>query len=161
MIPPPFLAVLRKILDSLRGCPSPWAVTGSLGMALQGMHLEIHDIDLQTDQSGAYEIEQCLAEYTSVPVRYLASERMRSHLGAFEIQGVKVEVMGAVQKLGADGVWEAPVSVEAHSRWVEFEDMRVPVLDLAYEVVAYRKMGRTEKAEKIQRWLEQQRPAKE
>lgn len=160
MIQPQFLDALRTIDDRLRGCPHPWAITGSLGMALQGMDLEIHDIDLQTDQPGAYEIEQRLAGYAAEPVRYLASERMRSHLGAFVIGGVKVEVMGGIQKLREDGTWEAPVQVELHRRWIDYAGMRLPVLDLAYEAQAYRRMGRVEKADKIQRWLDEPRSGK-
>ena len=161
MIEPRFLDALRIVCDRLDGCPSPWAITGSLGMALQGMDLEIHDIDLQTDQSGADEIEKRLAEYTSVPVRYLASERIRSYLGAFEIEGVKVEVMGDIQKRLEDGTWEAPVRVEDYRQWLDYDGLRLPVLSLDYEVQAYRKMGRIEKAEKIRRWLDEHRPLKD
>ncbi len=160
MIDPQFCGVLRILCARLDGCPIPWAVTGSLGMALQGMDLAVHDIDLQTSREGAYEIERRLAEYGVEPVRFLASERIHSHFGAAVIDGVKVEIMGDLQKLLETGAWEAPVSVETYRRWINFEDLRVPVLDLAYEAQAYRRMGRIEKAEKIQRWLEEYRSGK-
>ena len=41
------IAILHVRLKTL---PHPWVVTGSLGMALQGMDLEIHDIDVQSDR---------------------------------------------------------------------------------------------------------------
>jgi hypothetical protein len=53
--------VLRRAAHLVRAAgrlPDPWAVTGSLGMALQGMELAVHDIDLQTSREGAYEIER-------------------------------------------------------------------------------------------------------
>lgn len=90
--------VLKQILARLQDQPIEWVVTGSLGMALQGVPVEVHDIDLQTDQAGAYAIERCLAEYVTMPVHYLASERIRSHFGQLQIDGMQVEIMGALQK---------------------------------------------------------------
>ena len=73
-----YLKALRKICLRLNNCQSAWVVTGSLGMALQGMDIEIHDIDIQTDQRGAYEIEDLLSDYVVMPVEYSASKRIRS-----------------------------------------------------------------------------------
>lgn len=43
----------------------------------------------------------------------------------------------------------------AKYKWfLPFEGMQIPVLDLRYEVEAYRKMGRLEKAELLQRYLD-------
>ena len=126
-------------------------------MALQGMDLEIHDIDLQTDQRGAYEIERLLAEYMVTAVQSSISERMRSHFGALEMDGIKVEIMGDVQKLLDGQVWEEPVKVAKHRHWVNFEGMQIPVLSLEYELQAYRKLGRKERADKIEKWLKENR----
>ena len=155
MIEPQFLDVLRQLCIRLVDCQSAWAVTGSLGLTLQGMQLEVHDIDIQTDQQGAYQIESLFSEYVIRKVEYRASERIRSHFGALEIEGVKVEIMGDLQKLLDDGTWEEPVRVEKYRQWLNFEGMQVPVLTLEYEYQAYRKMGRLEKAEKINVWLEE------
>jgi len=154
MVEKPYLAVLQIIYECLRDTSVEWVVTGSLGMALQGMGLEVHDIDLQTDEIGAYEIEKRFAEYIVQPVRYVMSEQIRSHFGILEIEGVKVEIMGALQKRLDGQRWEAPVEVTAYRQWVEVNGMRIPVLSLAYEQRAYRKLGRMDKARAIQRWLE-------
>ena len=52
-----YLNTLRKICAQLNNCQNSWVVTGSLGMALQGVDIEVHDIDIQTNQHGAHEIE--------------------------------------------------------------------------------------------------------
>lgn len=148
------LKVLAKIIRRLEGCDCAWAVTGSLGMALQGVPVQVHDIDLQSDKDGAYAIERLLSEYVVEPVRYAASDRIRSHLGRLEIDGIKVEIMGDVQKRLDDQGWEEPVRVELHRRWVEASGWRVPVLSLAYEHQAYLKLGRLDKAELLREWLE-------
>jgi hypothetical protein len=151
------LQALMNICSRLRDTPLDRAVTGSLGMALQGVELPVHDIDLQTDEEGAYAIESCFPECVVKPVAYTVSERIRSHLGALEINGVKVEIMGAIEKHMDDGSWGAPVQVGEYRRWIEVRGLQVPVLSLQYEVEAYRSMGRTERADMLKRWLENRR----
>ena len=129
MIEQHYRNVLRKIYARLCDHQINWVVTGSLGMALQGMCLEVHDIDIQTDQRGAYAIESCFSEYVVRAVQYSATHRIRSHFGALEIDGVKVEIMGDIQKLLEDQKWEDPVPIEQYKHWVQYEGMQVPVLD--------------------------------
>ncbi len=151
---PQHLQVLHQIHTRLKDLPSPWAVTGSLGMALQGAPLEVHDIDLQTDEAGAYEIERRFSGRMVRPVKFKESERIRSHLGMFELEGLQVEIMGALQKRLEEGNWEEPVRVELYRQWTELEGLRIPVLSLEYEYRAYLTMGRVEKAEMLRSWLE-------
>ncbi len=153
MVPKRYMEVLRIVYDRLSRSAINWVVTGSLGMALQGMKVEIHDIDLQTDEQGAYEIEERLREYVHKPVRFVSSQRIRSHLGALEIEGIEVEIMGALQKSVDGREWEAPVEVSEHRRFVSVDGMNVPVLSLEYERNAYVKLGRLRKAAAIDRWL--------
>jgi hypothetical protein len=163
MIDAAYLTALRLIVEHLRGSRAVWALTGSLGWALQGVPVEPHDIDLQTDATGAYEIERRLtacgerseSTYVLRPVAFSAAERIRSHLGALVIDGVPVEVMGAVQKRLPDGTWEPPVEVARYRRWIEVEGLRVPVLSLSYEYGAHLTLGRTDRAELLRPWLDQ------
>jgi hypothetical protein len=156
MIEQVYLKPLRIICGRLSDLPCAWAVTGSLGLAIQGIPVEVHDIDLQTSQAGAYLIEGLFSECVIQPVHHKASPRIRSHFGVLEIEGVRVEIMGGLQKLLADAKWEEPVDVERYLRWVHFEGLRIPVLPLEYERSAYLKLGRLEKAELIGEWLENQ-----
>lgn len=125
-------------------------------MALQGMPLEvINDIDLQTTTGGAYAIEQALAAQTLQKVRFTASERIRSHFGSVLVAGIKVEIMGGMQKMLPNGDWETPVNPAEYTCLVEFEGLRLPVIALEYEEQAYRLMGREEKANAIRQWLKE------
>jgi hypothetical protein len=151
MIDPAFIAVLRQIVTELQDSTVNWVLTGSLSFALQGLPLEPHDIDIQTDEQGAYEIERRFASQVSRRVAFSAGERMRSHLGALLIDGIEVEIMGDIQKRLEDGSWESPVDLNSHRRFVNFEGMQVPVLSLEYEAQAYQKMGRLERAEMLRR----------
>jgi len=123
-------------------------------MALQGMDIQVHDIDIQTDRYGAYEIGNIFSEYVVEPVHYLASERIRSHFGVLDIDGVKIDIMGDVQKFLGDQTWEEPINVQRYKYWIKFNNLRIPVMSLEYEYKAYRKLGRTRQAEKIKNWLD-------
>jgi hypothetical protein len=122
-------------------------------MALQGVPLEVHDIDIQTDKDGAYGIERLLKEHLVNPVRYLESEHIGSYLGMFKIDSIEVEIMGDIQKRLYDHSWEEPVKVEIYRRWVELDGERIPVLALDYEYQAYLRLGRIEKVEMLRAWL--------
>jgi hypothetical protein len=156
VIPAKFLPAVRTIHAALLETQIDWAVTGSMGMALQGMDLPINDIDIQTDEDGAYEVERRLAQYVVVPVLYKASERMRSRLGKLNVEGVQVEIIGGIQKRTQDGEWDQPVQVAQHRVWVEVEGLSIPVLSLEYEYEAYKIMGRDDKATRIRQWLDRQ-----
>ena len=153
MISPNHSRALKTIYSTLQNTEVVWAITGSLGFALRGMELEVNDIDLQTDAGGAYGIENAFSGSIVRQVRLSISEEIASHWGELEIEGVKVEIMGALQKKSPDRTWEPPVEVEPHREFVPFEDMMLPVLALKYEEQAYRKLGRTEKADRIKDWL--------
>lgn len=153
-VPEAYRGVLREIDARLGGGGVIWAVTGSLGFALQGLPVAPRDVDLQTDAAGAYEFERRFAGCVTRPVAFRADERMRSHFGELLLDGVVVEIMGDIQKRSEDGTWEPPVNVAHHRRFVAVAGMRVPVLALEYEYEAYRKLGRTEKAAMLRHWLE-------
>lgn len=147
------LNVLKKIYSQLKDKNINWVVTGSLGFTLQGVPVEPNDIDIQTDREGAYEIERIFSEFVSKKVKFSSAERIRSHFGELIIDGIKVEIMGDIQKRLEDGNWEEPVNLERYKRFVEVEGMKIPVLSLEYEYQAYLKLGRIEKAKILKEWL--------
>ena len=153
MLPGAHVRALWRIATLLEDADAAWALTGSTALALQGLPMEPRDVDVQTNESGAYEIGRRLAAYVLRPVALSATERIRSHFGLFEIEGVQVEVMGDVELCLPDGSWRPPPDVAALRRWVEAERLRLPVLDLAHEEQAYRALGRVERADAIRAWL--------
>lgn len=143
---PAHLYALRIICERLASLDCPWALTGSLSLALQGVEVDVADIDLQTDAQGAYLLQEHLADYLVKPVELIESENICSHFGTFEIEGQKVEVMGAIQKRLPGGDWDAHPPLTKLIRQVQVGDLRVPVLDLEYEMKAYTILGRLQKA---------------
>lgn len=154
-----FADVMRIILSRLENLAHPWAVTGSLGLFIQGIEVDVNDIDLQSSKEGAFVIERALEEYVVREVRYVKSRKIRSFLGELNIGGIKVEIMGELQKKSPDNGWESPDDITRFIQWVKVDELSIPVLDLEMEYRAYRMLGREEKAEKILSVLNERRDA--
>jgi hypothetical protein len=153
---PAFLETVIHIHDRLADTAVLWVVTGSLGMALQGVPVAVHDIDLQTDAAGAYEIGRMFADHVTRPVVYSAAETIRSHFGVFELNGIRVEIMGDVEKRLENGRWETAPDLRQHRQFVTCQNRQIPVLDLVYECEAYRRLDRPDKVALLQNWLAQE-----
>jgi hypothetical protein len=153
-IDPTYLNILRQIYTRLKDSNINWVVTGSLGFALQNVPVTPQDVDLQTNEAGAYEIERLLSEHVIRNMAFSSAENIRSHFGALTIDGIKVEIMGDIAKRLEDGTWEEPVDLERYKQFVEVEGMQIPVLSLEYEYQAYLKLGRLEKAQILRKVLQ-------
>jgi len=156
-VSPKHLSALRLVYERLGAEPPMWVVTGSLAFALRGMDIVVHDIDLQTDRAGAYEIERRLNEFVVEPVCFSSSATIRSHFGALSMHGVKVEIMGDIEKRNADSDWEPPAALAQSREWVAAYGMSIPVLSLEHEYQAYRTLGRAQRADMLKQWMEDQR----
>lgn len=153
MLTPAYRAIIRMLVDRLAAGDIVWALTGSTSFVLQGFPASPQDIDVQTDEPGAFEIQKRLIEAVVKPVVFSSTGRIRSYYGALNIQGISVEIMGDIQNRLPDGSWSSIPDISRHRRFVQVDDFEVPMMDLAYEVEAYTLMGRSTRAEEIRRWL--------
>ena len=156
-IPESHYKALCTITEALSNKNINWAITGSVGMVLQGMQMDVHDIDLQADKAGVYAIEKALAPYIVKPVSERESLIARSCFGVLEINGVQVEIIGAIQKRITGNGWEKPVDPADYRLWVKYDNLVLPVLSLEHEYEAYSQMGRIEKAAKIRAFIDTRR----
>ena len=146
------LIVLEKIYQRLKNTDIIWAITGSTAFALQGLPDIPNDIDIQTNKSGAYEIEKQFVNNIRKKVEFSSTEKIRSHFGVFVIEGLKVEIMGDIEKI-VDGKWEEPIDLTRYRQFVKVNNIDLPVLDLKYEYEAYLKLGRIERCRMLKRWI--------
>jgi len=148
MVDNKFIKILELIYRKLDGQDINWVLTGSLSFVIRGMQTSISDIDIQTDKSGAYEIEKIFQDSIVNKVQFSTANNIRSHFGSLKINGVKVEIMGDIEiKVG--NRWLKPVDLDKHKEHINYEKMNIPVLSLKYEYEAYSALGRKEKAEKL------------
>ena len=144
---------IKFLVENFSSLDELWAFTGSLGQYIQGMKINPHDIDIQTDRLGAYAINKLLSNYCVEQVYFKESEKIKSYFGVFKIDSVKIEVMGDMQKLVNDS-WTFKTDLKSTILIVNWKGLKIPVMDLEYELQAYNDMGRFERAEKIKSFLE-------
>ncbi|HID35507.1 MAG TPA: hypothetical protein EYP25_13255, partial [Anaerolineae bacterium] len=106
LIPPEHLEALRNIYNRLMETDIVWVVTGSLGLAIKGIPVTPHDIDIQTDKGGVEAFARLFTPNRVTAPYFRESEHTRSWCAVFEIAGVPVEVMGDVQYRDEEGFWD-------------------------------------------------------
>lgn len=155
-IPSKHYKALKIINENLAGKNINWAITGSVSMVLQGMSLEVHDIDLQADKAGVYSIEKALESYVVKPIYLRESLQICSYSGVLEIEGVQVEIIGAIKKRLNNGNWSEPINPAKCRKQITYKNLEFPVISLDHEYEAYQHMGRLEKAARIRAFLDSQ-----
>jgi hypothetical protein len=148
-------SVVRQVVPAMFKSQQPWALMGSTASVLQGIDgYSPPDIDLVTTMEGAYIMEGSVASCgaTERPVSFSVSPPYESHFGIFEVEGVKVEVMGNLIIRCADGMINA---TDHFARWsdkvriLHFEQFHIPVVPLEWQLVANVLLQRPERSEGI------------
>ena len=106
MLNPTFVEVIKIVSENI---PSniKWAIDGSTSLALQGIDVTPHDIDILTDHEGAIRIQESLKKYNVVPISHSSNEKYDSYFGTFKMKGIKVDVMGDF-RVFRSGKWSTP-----------------------------------------------------
>ena len=86
-------SALVALFNILSSTEIIWALTGSTSMAIQGMSVVPNDIDIQTNEAGAYRMNGLLKNFEKTAVSFSSTEKIRSHFGIFDFNGVSAEVM--------------------------------------------------------------------
>jgi hypothetical protein len=142
VLSPPHRHALEVVSERLLGWDLPWAVTGSVALALHGLDVACRDLDLVTTAARARELEAAFDAEVVEPMALSSGSGLRAHRGMLRIDGVPVEILGDVQNPLPDGGWTEPPDIDAHRQWVTVGRWRCPVLSLEYLGEAYRLMGR-------------------
>ena len=148
-------SVVRHVVPAMFKSQQPWALMGSTCSVLQGIDgYSPPDIDLVTTMEGAYIMAGSVAGCgaTIRPVSYSVAPPYESHFGIFEVDGVKVEVMGDLIIRCDDGMINA---AEHFARWsdkvrvLHFETYHIPVVRLEWQLVANVLLRRPERSSGI------------
>ncbi len=157
MISEKYIKVLKIILKKLGSTKINWAVGGSTSQALQGLDIDPKDIDILTDKNGAFMTEKLLKEFLTEAVEYRKSEKFKSYFSIFLIEGIKVEIMGEIiNKLPEGNLWGK--NADLHQKvFINFGNIKIPVIPLEQEYLVNIRMGRMERAERIKEVLDKKR----
>jgi ubiquinone/menaquinone biosynthesis C-methylase UbiE len=146
LLPELIRAALARLVPILNATGSPWVLGGSCSLALHGVTVEPHDIDISTDQAGAYRIGETLRKVAEEKqaVRWGESAYIRSHHGLYQMGDVSVDVIGAAELREGDDWMPArlPSEWETDAVPIPGTDLAVAAFTLEYERVAYRRLQR-------------------
>jgi len=146
LVNPDLILVLKLIHECLSVTEINWALTGSTSFALQGLPYEPEDIDIQTDQQGAYEIESLFKNCIKRHVTFSSNGAVRSYFGELVINGISVEIIGDIEKLVGEDDWQQAPNLNEIKQFINVENLKIPVLSLVYEAQAYRDLDREDQA---------------
>ena len=160
LLPEPIRAALIRLIPILNATGAPWVLGGSCCLALHGVKVEPHDVDIVTSADGAYRIGEALRRVAEEKqaVQWSESERIRSHHGLYRMGDTQVDIIGAAELREGEGwapTW-LPAEQQTDSLTVPGTDMPVVTLTLEYELGAYRKLQREAKAKLIEQRLRNQ-----
>jgi hypothetical protein len=136
---------LQTLLELIPPTEIRWVLTGSAGLRLLGVDIDVHDLDLQTDEEHIWLIEERLRNFQTVPVHTWDTPRMRSLDGKAEIHGIQIELMADIIHFLPEGAWKNFADF-SRTLWLDWHGQSVPVFPLDIEAEAYESMGRVEKA---------------
>jgi hypothetical protein len=140
-IPPELVHTLATIQDLSSRNNVRWVLVGSLSLAIQGVKVPANDIDIATDEEGAFRLGELLQEFVIRPIVWTEGAEFASYFGQFALKGVSVEVMGNFH------AWEG-------GRWVDLscrlddpvlatvQDFQVPVSRLEDQLASYKNSRR-------------------
>ena len=155
MISREIIKTLKFIVSRLGNQKINWALSGSLGLALRGVKVKTHDIDIITNKKGAYKIARLLKDYEFKKLKFSRGGLFASYYGKAKINGVIVEIIGNFRKKMLDGSWTKDSSLR-HKEFFNFRGMKIPLLGLEYEYKFYlndRSRKRLKTAQKIKEFL--------
>lgn len=140
----PHAEALRILLDRIPPNRFRWALTGSANLRLQGVDVEVHDLDIQCHPNDIRKIEKALSDYRSTPVHVWETGNVRSLDGKCEIEGVEIELIAAIELQDQKGKWKK-VQRSEQTIWIEWGDLQVPLISLRDEAKFYSDRGKMEK----------------
>jgi len=147
-LPDGHVQALKILLEHIPPEEFNWVLTGSASLRLQGVDVPVHDLDIECNSLDIRKIEQALSAYVTTPVHLWESGRIRSLDGKALITGIEIEMIAELEVLKADNTWNRLIEFD-QKIWLTWQDFQVPLLPLAAEAVAYKEMGRNERAQLI------------
>lgn len=140
---PLWRAVLRTIIQRLAASDIAYRVVGGTALALRGLPVPVHDLDLEMSVADVYRFGDLFSPYALEPVAWRETADVRSHFGRFEIGGMVVEAMGGLEWRRGDR-WVPSMLATADT--ADLDGLAVPVPELEEDVLAYLRRGRLERA---------------
>jgi hypothetical protein len=143
---------LKVISDNLFSSKVEWCLVGTSNLALQGIDVEIKDIDIITDKEGVYEANKILKKYEVTNVWFKNIENKISvYSSRYEINGVEVNIMGDIKMFCKDKKWTSPKKALINKKIISYNGKKLYIVPLDFQLETYKKIGREQDNEKIKK----------
>lgn len=146
--------VFIKIKNIIDNQTFPLILSGSTSLYLQGVDIEVHDVDIVTDEDGSKYLDDLLKDYCVKKMEYSSTEKYKSYFGIYEIDNVKVEIMGEFQYRLKNGDWSKPNHTNEIYNY-KYNNEEIQVLKLEQELIEYENSGKTNTIIKIKEKLKE------
>jgi len=129
-----------------------YAFRGTVSLVLQGLDMNVDDIDILADQKTALASNRLLKEFLVKKTVFSQSDRFKSFFGQFCLNDVPVEVMGNWQIKDLKGNWSRVYKAAPEERKeIDLQGKRVFVTTIETEIEMFTKMGRWQALNKIKK----------
>lgn len=125
-----------------------YAFIGSVNLYIQGLKVEPRDIDILTTPEDIKQIDRIFSEFRTKEIYFDKSEGRNSWRSFYNIDGIEIEVLGNV-----NNIYRKKESLVGKIQ-LEFGRLKLSCIPLVDELNAYKSMGRIEKVEMIQAFLQ-------
>lgn len=150
MITENFKKALKILSERFEKSKLKWALIGSTNMALQGMDVSPHDIDIIVNVDDFGKTRNAFSDLRPSPAE-------KSKYGGLKfklvIEGVEIEIIGEGRN---DGVYIHSL-LENKLTYIDVDGTKIPCFRLEVEAEAYSKTNREEKAGMIRKFIEESR----
>lgn len=146
------IEIFINILEKTKDKDYPIILSGSTSLVLQGVDIEVHDIDIVTDKKGALALDNLLKDFSQIEMKYSSTDKYQSYFGSYNIDNTKVEVMGEFQYKLKNGKWSIPNHLH-DIYYIDYNGIKIPVLSLSQELIEYQNSNKTNTINKIQERL--------
>ena len=139
------IEVLKMLLEGTED--RVLALTGSLALYIQGIDVDVKDIDILTTKEGVMKYYDKFREYSTIQ-----TDLELDHV-ELVISGIEIDIIGDVQFHINKGNYLDMSILEEKIKIIEFKGLKIPVFELEEEFKVYQRLGREDKVKLIEEFL--------
>lgn len=121
-----------------------WMLIGSASLSLQGITLDVNDIDILTDEDGIDLIKEKCKPFIIEEIGYKEIDNLKSYYGKLNISGVNIDIVSEI-KNNVNNEWLPQNKIEEEI----IRNSNINLRNICYEKQIYERIGDTKKAELI------------
>ena len=150
------LKVFIKILELTQDRDYPIILSGSTSLSMQGVDIEVHDIDIVTDKKGAFTLANRLKEYQVKEMAFSKTDKYKSYFGKYRIDDVDIDIMGDFQYKTKNNLWSEKNHLHPLKQ-LEYKKHKISFLALEQELIEYESANKTITISKIKEKLNKEK----